>query len=114
MFSDIVILAGGFGERLWPASRPDFPKQFLSISDGMSFLQNAVLRALALRPSGKIIIATRRALEEETASQCLALAKAVPPGDSEKIMRDVLILAEPGPPPPPPPRPGLGHPRGKQ
>ena len=54
MFTDIVILAGGFGERLWPASRPDYPKQFLSINDGISFLQNAIIRSLALKPTGKI------------------------------------------------------------
>ena len=31
MFTDVIILAGGFGERLWPASRPDNPKQSLVI-----------------------------------------------------------------------------------
>ena len=44
-FTDVVILAGGFGERLWPASTPEFPKQFMAFADGISFLQNAVIRA---------------------------------------------------------------------
>ena len=39
MFTDVIILAGGFGERLWPASRPDYPKQFLSLGSGFSLLQ---------------------------------------------------------------------------
>ena len=58
MFTDVIILAGGFGERLWPASRPDNPKQFLSLGNNISLLQNSILRALALKIEGKIIIAT--------------------------------------------------------
>ncbi len=95
MFTDIVILAGGFGERLWPASRPDFPKQFLSINDGISFLQNAIIRSLALKPTGKIVIATRDGLQNEIANQCNMLAEKVSKCDAEKIKNDVLILAEP-------------------
>ena len=97
VFSDVVILAGGFGERLWPASRSDFPKQFLSINDGVSFLQNAILRALALNLSGKIIIATRAGLEMEIAAQCAALADRCSESEAEKICNDVLIIAEPYP-----------------
>lgn len=97
MFSDIVILAGGFGERLWPASRPDFPKQFLSINGGLSFLQSAVLRALSLKISGKIIIATRAGLENEVAAQCASLAAMRGRNEAKKICEDVLIIAEPTP-----------------
>lgn len=39
-----VILAGGRGTRLWPLSRGDRPKQFLSTDDGPSFFQRAVER----------------------------------------------------------------------
>lgn len=95
MFSDVIILAGGFGERLWPASRPDFPKQFLSINEGISFLQNAIIRSLALKPKGKIIIATRKGLEEQISIQCSSLAKKLSANDCEKIFNDVLIVAEP-------------------
>ena len=95
MFTDIVILAGGFGERLWPASRPDYPKQFLSINDGISFLQNAIIRSLALKPTGKIVIATRDGLQNEIANQCNMLAEKVSKADAIKIKNDVLILAEP-------------------
>jgi mannose-1-phosphate guanylyltransferase len=89
MFTDIVILAGGFGERLWPASRPDYPKQFLSINDGISFLQNAIIRSLALKPTGKIIIATRDGLQNEIANQCNMLAEKVSKADAIKIKNDV-------------------------
>ena len=51
IFTDVIILAGGIGERLWPASRPDYPKQFISLSDGVSFLQSSILRALAVQPT---------------------------------------------------------------
>ncbi len=34
-----IIMAGGSGTRLWPLSRKNFPKQFLSLVDGKSFIQ---------------------------------------------------------------------------
>lgn len=40
----IVILAGGSGTRLWPLSRQLFPKQFLSLIDNHSLIQNTALR----------------------------------------------------------------------
>ncbi|NJN76757.1 MAG: mannose-1-phosphate guanylyltransferase, partial [Synechococcaceae cyanobacterium RL_1_2] len=44
-----IILAGGKGERFWPLSRLDRPKQFLSLDDtGKSLLQNTADRLLPL------------------------------------------------------------------
>jgi mannose-1-phosphate guanylyltransferase/mannose-6-phosphate isomerase len=40
-----VILAGGYGTRLWPLSRQLLPKQFLPMLSERSMLQDAVLRA---------------------------------------------------------------------
>ncbi|MDI9348109.1 MAG: mannose-1-phosphate guanylyltransferase/mannose-6-phosphate isomerase [Methylacidiphilales bacterium] len=40
-----VILAGGSGTRLWPLSRDEFPKQFLTLVGNYSLFQDAVLRA---------------------------------------------------------------------
>ena len=40
-----LILAGGSGTRLWPASRAAAPKQYLSFDGGPSYLQQALLRA---------------------------------------------------------------------
>jgi mannose-1-phosphate guanylyltransferase/mannose-6-phosphate isomerase len=60
MFTDVLILAGGQGERLWPASTEDLPKQFMKLFDEKSFLQTTILRALALKIRGNIIIVTRK------------------------------------------------------
>lgn len=40
-----IVMAGGFGSRLYPLSTPEFPKQFISIIDGESFFQKAIKRA---------------------------------------------------------------------
>jgi mannose-1-phosphate guanylyltransferase/mannose-6-phosphate isomerase len=42
-----VILSGGAGTRLWPASRQAFPKPFLRLGDGQSLLRRTLARALA-------------------------------------------------------------------
>ncbi len=39
-----VILAGGFGTRLWPLSRSNYPKQFLQLTEDQSLLQSTVSR----------------------------------------------------------------------
>src|SRR5215216_3830666 len=39
-----VILAGGGGTRLWPLSRENYPKQFLSLSSKESLLQRTLMR----------------------------------------------------------------------
>lgn len=39
-----VILAGGVGTRLWPASTPEHPKQFLTFGGGASLLALSLLR----------------------------------------------------------------------
>lgn len=39
-----VILCGGSGSRLWPLSRTQYPKQFISLNDSFSLLQNTVSR----------------------------------------------------------------------
>jgi len=43
-----IILSGGSGVRLWPLSRPDYPKQFISFETGDSFFQLAVKRTQGL------------------------------------------------------------------
>ncbi len=43
-----VILCGGSGTRLWPASREDYPKQFLSLMEDRSLLQKTADRALSI------------------------------------------------------------------
>lgn len=51
-----VILAGGSGTRLWPLSRQNFPKQFLSLNGELSLLQQTMKRVLALPNTQPIIV----------------------------------------------------------
>ena len=47
--ADIVplVLCGGAGTRLWPASRAARPKQFLPLLDGRSLFQDTLRRVMA-------------------------------------------------------------------
>lgn len=42
-----LILAGGKGERLWPLSRNDFPKQFIKVQKNHSIFQETIARNMA-------------------------------------------------------------------
>jgi mannose-1-phosphate guanylyltransferase len=56
---NFVILAGGGGTRLWPASRKSRPKQFLSLLPGGETLLSAtVARLLPLAPASQIFVVT--------------------------------------------------------
>ena len=95
MITDVVIMAGGIGERLWPASTPMHPKQFFLLNDDLTFLQSSILRALALDISGKIIIVTRRELASECARQCNELCfKLKNESVQKKLMLDTVIIGE--------------------
>jgi len=65
----ILILAGGSGTRLWPASSSLHPKQFLTFGMGKSFLQSAVERGLAVNPQAEVVIVTAEIYREETVAQ---------------------------------------------
>jgi len=41
---ELVVLSGGSGTRLWPASRESYPKQLLALNGELSLLQETVLR----------------------------------------------------------------------
>ncbi|MUK92258.1 mannose-1-phosphate guanylyltransferase/mannose-6-phosphate isomerase [Aliivibrio fischeri] len=51
-----VIMAGGSGSRLWPLSRTQYPKQFISLVNNDSMLQNTISRLEQLPKSEPIII----------------------------------------------------------
>lgn len=53
-----VIMAGGKGERFWPRSRKDRPKQFLQLVDEYSMIQKSVKRLEGLIDNENIYIST--------------------------------------------------------
>lgn len=56
-----IILAGGFGTRLFPLSRTNYPKQFIPLFEGKSLFQKTVERALLTSSPGDIYIVTNAA-----------------------------------------------------
>jgi len=89
-----VVMAGGFGTRLWPLSTPDRPKQFLTEFQGRSLFQQATERALRLAPAERVLVMTSASL----ASQARAQAPDVPAENliPEPLRRDTgpaVILA---------------------
>ena len=58
-----AILSGGSGERFWPLSTPERPKQFLSVFGGKSLLRQSVERLKGVVPPERILIVTGKALD---------------------------------------------------
>ena len=56
-----VVLAGGVGTRLYPASSPERPKQFLALDGERSLLQRAVERGRAVADRTYVLTAPRHA-----------------------------------------------------
>lgn len=78
-----VILCGGAGVRLWPASRASKPKQFLPLTGETSSFQDTLLRVSGLADSGRPIIVTGAGMA------ALALEQG------RAIGSDPLVLIEP-------------------
>ncbi|WP_419910023.1 mannose-1-phosphate guanylyltransferase/mannose-6-phosphate isomerase [Hoeflea sp.] len=55
-----VIVSGGVGSRLWPASRQSHPKPFLPIENGKSLLLNTYIRAASLKGISDVVTITAR------------------------------------------------------
>ncbi|MGL5427397.1 MAG: mannose-1-phosphate guanylyltransferase [Cetobacterium sp.] len=53
-----VIMAGGSGERFWPLSTPEKPKQLLKIFSDKTMIRETVDRILPIIPAERIFIAT--------------------------------------------------------
>lgn len=62
----VAILSGGSGERFWPLSTPEHPKQFLSVFGGKSLLRQSVERLKGVVPAENILIVTGKALAKAT------------------------------------------------
>ena len=56
-----VILCGGSGTRLWPASRTKYPKQFMRLGNGSSLFKETLLRTDSLRDTEEPIVVSNDA-----------------------------------------------------
>ena len=72
----VIIMAGGRGERFWPISREQMPKQLLALLGKRSFLQEAVDRVLPLVPAKNILVITNEAQLPEVRKQLPKIPKA--------------------------------------
>ena len=65
-----VILCGGSGTRLWPASREKHPKQFLNLVNDFSLLQNTMRRALRVcgAEASSMVTVTRGTLKNSVSA----------------------------------------------
>ncbi|MCH8304322.1 MAG: mannose-1-phosphate guanylyltransferase [Candidatus Marinimicrobia bacterium] len=59
-----VIIAGGRGERFWPASRSHKPKQFLSMVGKITMLRATYDRIIKIVPAENIIVVTNKILSK--------------------------------------------------
>ncbi|MBE0477529.1 mannose-1-phosphate guanylyltransferase [Candidatus Aerophobetes bacterium] len=74
-----LIMAGGFGKRLWPESKLNHPKQFLAIKEKKSLIQLAYQRCINLFGAENTFIITRQELKEKILSH-------IPSVSSEQII----------------------------
>ena len=90
MVKHAVILAGGAGTRLWPASTRKHPKQFLRLGQGQSLFVMTLRRAIGLGIEGYVCVVTHRDHAEGIVEECMGVLReeGFPPSR-------VLILAEP-------------------
>lgn len=90
MVRHAVILAGGAGTRLWPASTEKHPKQFLDLAQGRSLFALTLERAVGLGIEGFICVVTHRDHARAISRQCAALLRKLPfPANR------IVILPEP-------------------
>ncbi|MGG4144498.1 mannose-1-phosphate guanylyltransferase [Paenibacillus algorifonticola] len=64
MTTTCLIMAGGKGERFWPRSRVNLPKQFLNISGNKSMIQQTIDRLQIFIPIEQIFIITNELYAE--------------------------------------------------
>lgn len=90
MVKHAVILAGGAGTRLWPASTRQHPKQFLRLAEGQSLFTMTLRRAIGLGIHGTICVVTHSDHAQGIMQECTEVSK-----DSRFPTDRILILAEP-------------------
>ncbi|HUP01667.1 MAG TPA: sugar phosphate nucleotidyltransferase [Gemmatimonadota bacterium] len=78
-----VILAGGVGERFWPASTPDRPKQLLPLLSDRTMLRETADRLEGLVPPARRFVLTNRSLVDAVARECPEIPRANVIGEPE-------------------------------
>ncbi|AFG36777.1 mannose-1-phosphate guanylyltransferase [Spirochaeta africana] len=86
MVDNVLILAGGSGTRLWPASTRTRPKQFMELGDGVSLLAKAVERARCACPHGKVVVVTHHSQVDQTAEVLISEA----PGSGAVVLPEPM------------------------
>ena len=71
-----IILAGGSGERFWPLSTPEKPKQFLRVFGGESLIRQSVSRLKGLVKTKDVFVITSKALVAATRKELPEIPKA--------------------------------------
>jgi mannose-1-phosphate guanylyltransferase/mannose-6-phosphate isomerase len=81
-FEDLhpVVLAGGSGTRLWPASRAAFPKHVARLIGDRSLLQRTLDRLLSLAPASRIVTVGAAAQAELLRAELAAVDPDLVPG----------------------------------
>jgi mannose-1-phosphate guanylyltransferase/mannose-6-phosphate isomerase len=96
-----VLLCGGTGERLWPLSRRDTPKQFLIWKDGKSLFRETFERAKNLPRCKKVVcvgrishsVLIKQTVGEETGRELLIL-ESTPRNTAASIGCAALLIEE--------------------
>ena len=70
-----IILAGGSGERFWPLSTPEKPKQFLRVFGGESLIRQSVSRLKGLVKPENVFVITSKALVAATRKELPEISK---------------------------------------
>ena len=75
----IVILAGGWGVRLWPMSNRSRPKQLLSLGGDSSLLARTLARVAPLAPPERVLAVTSELLRD-------LMARELAPVPDERVV----------------------------
>jgi len=87
MINHVIIMAGGAGSRLWPASHSKRPKQFMKIGGDDSLIVKTIKRGFSLGHEGYIIIVTHKDHVKLALDECSVFP--------EEKRKRIVILPEP-------------------